>query len=915
MSQFVLKSVGTLVLVAALAGMLLAQVLQKPTDRPAAKAEPSAPSTVTDTDALPANAIARFGTHRFRPGGSVIALAFDPTGKRIASWGDSARESDQFVLWETETGKEIRSERTTSNSLIAMAWPVNGLGMAIISEQHNTQLNRLTVWEFSAEKAVPLRSPREGRGKIVAGGAAGGANENTCDAAAISADGNRIAVATGGGAPGPVFVFESKPNSVIADLKKLAQFDAPPVTCAALAFAPNGKLLVGFCPVRKDGRESTASQMFVWNVDGKIARTIDGPVISQQGSRLTVAVSNQLAAIGLEDGDTSLVDLETGKARMIATGHKPKMKSGPYGTYAVAFSPDGKSIATAGRDGMVRVSDVGTGKVTKEFGQHSSWPEAIAFSADGKRIASAGQDAVIRVWDVDAGKETSTTNGHPGHVWRTGISGDGKTVITEGGDGIRIWDAATSVERRRIAAGGNVTFCKLSPDSKQVMAIVGPWESSERSFKVWDVTTGNEAAPAAFPKSLPATGFRFSPDGKSLITYHDDKLAAWAWPGGTKLWTADMPTPIKQPGINHVQSVSFSPDGRQFVTVAERSWYREEKGLRFGYAADGVVDVWDAASGKRLRRLVESQGCFRPGMYSADGLYIHSGGGTFPDDIRGGTPHTTRAQLCAIDPLTGRLVREFGRASRADGFDSGFAIAISADGKALFRATGIGEIHVYEVATGSFRTSLVGHKASVLALDTPIDVRRLASGSWDTTALFWNVGFDAKKESPLAGDERAKLWEVLTDPDGSKAYDAMVKLAGDSDGLVSIAKSELKPARDGPKAEDLAPIFRDLDSKTFAAREAASAKLDKFGEGAIALVRTRLETETSAEVRERLKRFLEKCDGPANLPTRLRQSRSVELLEHLATADAKSILEKLSHGGASHLTTDATEALKRIETR
>ena len=302
-------------------------------------------------------------------------------------------------------------------------------------------------------------------------------------------------------------------------------------------------------------------------------------------------------------------------------------------------------------------------------------------------------------------------------------------------------------------------------------------------------------------------------------------------------------------------------------------------------------------------------------MYAADGSYIHSGGGTLPGDVRGGTPFQTRAQLCALDPLTGRLVREFGQSGRVDGFDSGFTVALSADGKVLFRATGAGEVHVFEVASGNFRTAFPGHKDMVLALDAPTDVLRVVSGSRDTTALLWNVGFDGKKRLALSAENQAKQWESLTDPDGTKAYDAMVKFAADPEGFIAIAKAELKPAAAGPTAEELAPIFRDMDSKAFAIREAASAKLDKYGEGAITLVRTRLEIEPSVEVRDRLKRFLEKCDGPANAPTRLRQGRAVELLEHFATNEAKAILDQLARGGASHMTTDATSALKRIERR
>ena len=117
----------------------------------------------------------------------------------------------------------------------------------------------------------------------------------------------------------------------------------------------------------------------------------------------------------------------------------------------------------------------------------------------------------------------------------------------------------------------------------------------------------------------------------------------------------------------------------------------------------------------------------------------------------------------------------------------------------------------------------------------------------------------------------------------------------------------------GPTAEDLKPIYRDLDSKVFATREAAALKLDKLGESAMGLIRTQLEVETSTEVRERLIRFLDKCDGPTSVPERMRLSRAVELLEHLRTGEAKELLEKLAKGGASRLTTDAAGALGRLE--
>jgi WD40 repeat protein len=868
-------------------------------------------------DPLPERALARFGTTRFRPAASVTALAFSPDGQRLACWGHGSGTGDRFSLWEAGSGKEVRTTSTASGLLMALAWPADGPGLAVLRKGEGFgAASELMVWDFTAERPAELPKPVTGAriGGIVRVGGPKGRPVTTYGAAAVSANGKRLAVLTSlGDQPDAVVVFELKPAASVKELKRLTAFDPPPVGCTAVAFSPDGKWLVGVGRVLKDGKWGPGATIVVWDAAGKVARTVETPPTISQGGRLPLAVSDRSAALGLEDGGALLMDLGGGEPRTLASGHKAEKGRGT-GTSAAAFAPDGKALVTAGRDGRVRVTEIESGKV-KELGRHRSWPEALAVTRDGKRVASAGQDGLIRVWDVAAGTEAVPVGGHPSIVWRVSASADGKTVLTEGGDEtIHVWDAAAGAERRRIPAGGPVMAAQLTPDGQRVVAVVGEWEKPERALKVWDAATGADATPAGFPKALTAGGFRITRDGNTLLTWTEDKLAAWAWPAGTKLWAADMAKPTAQ-GINSVGSVAVSPDGRHFVTVACRTWHREERGMRFGYAADGIVDLWETATGKRVRRLVESPGCFNPAVFAADGTLIHTGGGKFPNDVRAGGPAESRAHLCVVDPLTGRLVREFAPAGRADTHDTGRAAALSGDGKVLYLGTGIGEVLAFEVASGSLRAAYPGHRGNVLAVDTPAnDIRRVASGSADTTALWWDVGFGGKGAAPSADDRKA-LWAALTNADGKAAYEAMTKLAGDPTEFVAHAASESKPAPPGPTAADLAPIFRDLDAKTFAAREAASAALDKYGEPAIALVRTRLETETSAEVRERLTKFLDRHTKPATDPERLRQGRALELLEHLGTPEAKGLLEKLAAGGPSRLTADAAAAVKRLAGR
>ena len=99
--------------------------------------------------------------------------------------------------------------------------------------------------------------------------------------------------------------------------------------------------------------------------------------------------------------------------------------------------------------------------------------------------------------------------------------------------------------------------------------------------------------------------------------------AAYGWPGGAKLWAAETPKPAKQPGVNQVQSLTVSPDGRHFATVAMRHWVVERDGRKFGYGAECVADLWDAATGERVRRLAD--GPRQPAVYARDGSLILTG--------------------------------------------------------------------------------------------------------------------------------------------------------------------------------------------------------------------------------------------------------------------------------------------------
>ncbi len=134
-------------------------------------------------------------------------------------------------------------------------------------------------------------------------------------------------------------------------------------------------------------------------------------------------------------GEVKLWDVATGQVRAILKGHADFVSS-------VVFSPDGKTVASCGRDGQVKLWDIAT---RKERAVVKTLAESVAFSPDSKTLASGGADAAVRLWDAATGQEFACLKGHFGAVLSVAFSPDGKTVASGGMDGtIKFWDVPPS---------------------------------------------------------------------------------------------------------------------------------------------------------------------------------------------------------------------------------------------------------------------------------------------------------------------------------------------------------------------------------------------------------------------------------------------------------------------------------------
>jgi WD40 repeat protein len=749
-----------------------------------------------------------------------------------------------------------------------------------------------------------------------------GDNEADC-CYAVSPDGKTLAAGRDGNFPKDraITLRPLKAGVSVGELPEPKELARQPGNCKLLLFTPDGKRLVAF----RQAKEGDDATVVVWDLaagkeTARFKASLPPETLGVRGHR-PAAVSETTLALGVADGGASLWDLATGKKRALDTDHVAKERS-KYadtnvewqftGTVAVAFAPDGKTLATAGRDGLVKLWDVASGRYLRSLERHYSRPEALAWSGDGRTVVSASRTGVIRLWDAATGKDICPQPGHHQGVFRAVLSPDGRTAVTASWDHtVRWWDTATGRELRVVP--GAVNDVAVSPDGRTVLA-----SGDDKRLRTYDLATGRETTPADLPDGLRAGLLAFTPDGRRLVTASGPRVTVLDWPGLKVRHSFDVPKPDRQTVESECQELAVSPDGRRLVTVAERSGWRRENGPRDGASVVGVVDVWDLGTGRRVCRLAEWKDIMRSltaAMFTADGrVVLTPGKGTVP--AQGGRPEQSfEGEVALLEPETPRWVRSF----TSSGRQYTMATVVSPDGRTLYVAFDSYEVVAFEVATGQPRRYLYGLGGFVGSLAMAPDGRRLLAGCYDASAYLWDttlVGAAKPRKEPLTAAAADGLWAALAGPEAKSAYAAMADLAAAPDRAVALVRRELKPAPAAPTDAELDRAFADLDSDDFATREKASSRLAEFGESAVPGVRKRLAQTESAEVRRRAREFLDRFDRPAPSPDRLRRLRAVELLEGIATPAARDVLAELAKGAAeAPLTQEASAALGRLRRR
>src|SRR6266581_3487595 len=221
----------------------------------------------------------------------------------------------------------------------------------------------------------------------------------------------------------------------------------------------------------------------VWNA-ATGERTLTYQLYAGSLHSVTWSPDGTRIAFTSQDNSVQVWDAATGQHLMTYRGHAQSVlpaPDSPRSVLSIAWSPDGKHIASGSRDRTVQVWDAATGKGILIYRYHFVAVFAVAWSPDGKHIASGGRDRVVRVWDVSTGGDTLTYEDHAEIVWAVAWSPNGKFIASGSSDGtVQVWNATTG---KRILTYLSSAFCVAwSPDGKRIAS-----GGEDGSVKVWQV--------------------------------------------------------------------------------------------------------------------------------------------------------------------------------------------------------------------------------------------------------------------------------------------------------------------------------------------------------------------------------------------------------------------------------------------
>ncbi len=590
----------------------------------------------------------------------VNSVAFSPDGKQLLT----GSEDNTLKLWDAGTGLLLRTFGGHTGTARSVSF-VPG-GKQILSGSGD----RLKLWDAVSGR---LLRTFEGHSDFVS-------------SIAVSPDGTRV---LSGGADNAAKLWDLSTGKELLTLKH----DHP---VYVVAFSPDGKRVL-----------TLSDKVNIWEtVSGKLLRSF-GAVEAIQAALMTDSIAfspDNVQVVMLVSRGEKLVFWDSNTGQMLR-----QIDLDSEGV-AIGISRDGSRVLTELNDG-VGLWDFTSGKLLRTFDNpHKRRINCFAFSPDGLRVASVAQDRdseneatdFFKVWEVETGRVLLNFEANSLPVQSVAVSPDGNQLLSGGDDkGLKRWEMSSgrlrNVFKRHTKTVSSVAF---SPDGSK--AFSGSWDETAKS---WNLSTG-ELLRTFEGHAHAVLSVAVSPDGARLLVGGGDifdsgqKMEMWDANTGSLVHAFDK-------GSQTGDRIEFSPDGRQFASVALNRQ---------------TIDLWDVTKAAIVRTFtVPNPSAVVSAAFSPDGKQLMSS--------------SSDNAMRLWDSESGNPPRIFNGPSDA----TTWSLAYSPRGDRIVSGDDAGLVKIWDVGTGKILRTLQGHSDLVTSVKFSPDGRRIISSSKDATIRIWNA--------------------------------------------------------------------------------------------------------------------------------------------------------------------------------
>ena len=854
--------------------------------------------TARSNDALPAGAILRLGSTKYRQLEDRLAAILTPDGRSILQY-----QSPNILRYiSVETGKEthtVKLKETLSQYVYMFQITPDGQRLIIYCDDRMRVVNPHTgetLWTY-----LVVGEPNLARCSLTADGKA------ERFVYALDQRQNR-------GNTGKVYVCGTEKG------ERIAEFDTLQTNIIQAIFSSDCKRLAtfGYDPPQKEKEENKSGVVQIWDIDKKKEITrIKTP--SSQIWGVKFSIDGKRVYTSGENTPVEEWDIATGKSlrRFVTRGGEGM---------GLFTSPDGTKLAAASRDGHVQVWDTATGKQLGSGAAYVTFgAEDIAFPADGSVVAFAKFGSGMQLWTIP-GKTLTPQAGHFSPVNRIAYTNGGKEILTSSDENKFVrWDAKTGKElasygcyshaTNRWAAKWSTNSWENGPLSQwstqdAVLAFDGEsfYTSNGAGLALVNLKTGEERHRLSVKKGNVIEGqFDISVDGKRIVAnsttdIRPHRYSIHVWNAKTAESVFDFTYPEEEEeSIVRIDEVknAITPDGTMIASLVYKSDPNSTTSQLDFFAFD-------------LRTKTKiGQTAIATDLGSVSSVIAAM-------DNRSALVFRHRDSLTVWDIPTVKMLREIpfvGIPAHPCFSPSGRLFAITGsidDDKKPTRHF----VRVIEWASGQVRREIPLESPGQSLCFSPDDTQ-LAVGTSDSTVLIYDIA-ESREPLPLieALHTSDELYDAIRGDSAKHAWDAIRELSRCPEVAIPLLAAKIKPipklAR--PTQEQFAAWMVQLDAPAFAVRESASQSLKAKGIGFVVELQTEIQTTPSPEVKSRLETIVEHLLKPP-LPN-VWEARAIELLERIGTADAQTLLAKIATGEPTHsLTQDAIASLKRLQLR